>query len=556
MQLEGEIHEIDLVANLVELGREGFTGAIRFERDSVIKIVYFKDGEILSSSTNDRADTIDEILVNAKKIHRDHVKQALARRKETETLGDALLTLGFITRKELAWARRIQLVGILRSVANWDSGSFQIVPDYLPKREEGTRFPLAQIIIELIVTETDRAKVERLLPSTALISRAPDFDAQYAALGLNEEADEIVGHLSGEKTVAEIAAESKSDSFAVFKLILALATLGILTGAGLPQRSLEVSSSSTDFDFDDPPAAGVEESGFHSESSVPAEELYAHSASDVVTTLHPEAPTPYSSAATSPQEDFDVPPGKLDFDPALLAEEPAGGSLGPSEPIAVPVSNSYIRSKTFHTPKKRRSKLPVILLAVLLVGAGAFGSWKYFASSETGVTDAARPIPRAASQVPPSPVPSSTETGSPSAAAAQTTTAQGEAGTSGGSALAATTSAEPAAPPAAAVATPATQQATPSTYRSQAQEFARTAERSQFALQFEVVCQDASVRRAVAEGGSSVWFVPAKVGGRDCFRVLWGRYPSREAAGRAANEIPRGLRSSAPIPVAISRVVQ
>ena len=56
VMLEGEIRDIDLVARLVELWREQFTGAIRFENDGIIKIIYFKSGDVLSASTNDRTD--------------------------------------------------------------------------------------------------------------------------------------------------------------------------------------------------------------------------------------------------------------------------------------------------------------------------------------------------------------------------------------------------------------------------------------------------------------------------------------------------------------------
>lgn len=275
MSFEGEIGEIDLIEKLVTLGREHFTGAIRFENDGIIKIVYFKTGDILSASTNDRADSIDEILLRAGKVTREHVKQALAKRKESETLGDALLGLGFITRKELTWARRAQAIGILRSLRGWLAGQYTIVEDYLPKREEGTLFPLPQMLVELIVTETDRARFDRATDGgSAVFHKSADFDDAFRRLGLNQDAEDIAGHIDGSNTAADVAAGSGKDAFNVYKLLEALHVLGLLTKAqGTPQVSqgalhddfagvgvadaADVWQTDSKFDLDDEPAVAL-----------------------------------------------------------------------------------------------------------------------------------------------------------------------------------------------------------------------------------------------------------------------------------------------------------
>ncbi|HYK03512.1 MAG TPA: DUF4388 domain-containing protein [Thermoanaerobaculia bacterium] len=249
--LEGEIGQIQLIERLVELWREQFTGAIRFENDGIIKIIYFKGGDILSASTNDRSDSIDEILMRAGKVSREHVKQALAKRKESETLGDALLNLGFITRKELTWARRVQVVGVIRSIAAWTDGSFTIVADYLPKRDEGTLFPLPQVLVELIVTEQDRARFEQVLDGgEAVFTKTADFDDVWRRLGLNEDAEAIAVEIDGTKTAGEVATASNRDTFNVYKLLHALSILRILSRAEKPQAEPQ-------FALDDFATAGV-----------------------------------------------------------------------------------------------------------------------------------------------------------------------------------------------------------------------------------------------------------------------------------------------------------
>ncbi len=74
-----------------------------------------------------------------------------------------------------------------------------------------------------------------------------------------------------------------------------------------------------------------------------------------------------------------------------------------------------------------------------------------------------------------------------------------------------------------------------------------------YTLQFEIVCDPANVDKAMRSGGSSVWFVPISLKGRSCYRVFWGHYATRDAAERAAGEIPATLRESKPAAVEVPR---
>src|SRR5205814_2706057 len=254
----------------VELGPEQFSGAIRYEQDGINKIVYFKGGYLLSASTNDRTNAVDEILLRAGKVTKEHVKQALARRKENESLGDALLNLGFITRKELTWGRRIQVIGILRSVKTWDHGQYAIVADYLPKREEGTLFPLQQILIELYVTEQDRQPFERALDGgSAVLGKTDGFDEAFQKLGLNEEAAEIAANIDGTRSAAEIASASGKDVFNTYKLLEALRVLGLLKKEVKPDELGFASIGVAD--ADDSWSGGSEPAGFTTEAAPPVE---------------------------------------------------------------------------------------------------------------------------------------------------------------------------------------------------------------------------------------------------------------------------------------------
>jgi cytoskeletal protein RodZ len=631
MSFEGEIGEIDLIQRLVELGSEQFTGAIRFESDGIIKIVYFKGGDVLSASTNDRGDAVDEILLRANKVTREHVKQALAKRKESETLGDALLGLGFITRKELTWARRVQVIGIIRSIIGWKTGSYTIVADYLPKREEGTLFPLAQIIVELVVTDTDRTKSEQAMESgNAIFEKAPNFDDAFRRLGLNEDAEQIVAEIDGNSSAADVAARSGKDVFNVYKLLEALRLLKLVIPTGKPPVEHEVYGGD---------AWAVENPDFTLDDVAPAASPAPVADAPRVDSATMEIPainiaTPAASVWDDPVDDDQFSATEI-APPITPSAEPQWGfdeaQIEAARRAAVPlhaeneVPTSAMTSEVA-PPAPRKSSLLMPLLLLLLIAAGGYGGWMWWQKRQAAapapapvVTATKRSAPPTVTNTPPTttsaaatttqPVttsaaaitPTTTTRNVPPPANAQmvttsgvplTTTTRRNAGVSPAGPAAssppnvpkpqpATTSAArlttTTAPPriaakpttvpsgtthlertaAGATITNASTSAAPSTdatrakYDGMAGNFAAQ-QGGKYTLQFELVCETASVTRALSEGGEKVWFVRTSYRSRPCYRVFWGRFESSADASAASKELPASL-GSAPVVVKIPR---
>ena len=610
MSFEGEIGEIDLIERLVELGSEQFTGAIRFESDGIIKIVYFKGGDVISASTNDRADAIDEILLRANKVTREHIKQALAKRKESETLGDALLGLGFITRKELTWARRVQVIGVLRSIIGWTTGSYTIVADYLPKREEGTLFPLPQIIVELVVTDNDRSKSEQAMESgNAIFAKAPQFDDAFRRLGLNEDAEQIVAQIDGTRSAAEVASGSGKDIFNVYKLLEALRLLRLVTRKGKPPAEHEVSatSSSTKHGEVDNPDFTLEDvaatvPATPADDWAPAEgatmEIPAvHAAAWATAEAEAESQAPSGSvwdeaavATPAPARGIGAPPPLSGIAKTPLTPEPQWGfdeaQIEAARRASVPVRGqpdvptSIAPAKKAPKPRSRTG-LWVLILVVVLAAAAAYPAWQWWQSRNTPqpvVVHRPLPKPLRSAGVPPAGPGVST----PPAFIATTTTAN--------TVIPTTTVGSAPAPPLSrpvatatvaptvdhtstnaphlerttagvsitntpATNTPAASSGSSDAMRAKYDEMSRgfaSQKGGNYTIQFELVCETASITRALSEAGDKVWFVSTSYHGRPCYRVFWGRYETSTEALAASKQLPAGI-GAVPVVVKIPR---
>ncbi|HUO84589.1 MAG TPA: hypothetical protein VM534_05675, partial [Thermoanaerobaculia bacterium] len=429
-------------------------------------------------------------------------------------------------------------------------------------------FPMPQIVLELLVTEEDRSVIEaEMQGGRKVVEKGSDFEARYRRLDLNAEADRIGALIDGRRTASEIAGETSRESFMVFKLLYALQVLGLVrekSSSGLlpagrekPPVSREVSRPD-ESGFRPPELPGVVP-GLPPSLDPGNDELFDLGEEPVLT--HP----------TSDDEGEEIPPAAMDDETPPVADvveayagapveewdpesavEPSAESLDPGA-IELDRAAEMPRSQagetygvSRHPGGGGRKWTSLILILLLAAAAIAVGGWLMFRGEPPAPP--VRPKP-AVIGLPPT----------PGELAAVEETENDRAG-------------EPAAAPDVPVAeeAPAAGEVTASPrassaeeepdalrrrYLDQAADYARTTPRNGYTVQFELVCETSSVTVAIQHGGERVWFVSKEYGGRQCFRVFWGRYPDAESAARAADEIPARLRGSNPVVLAVAEVI-
>ena len=96
---KGTFAEVVLPALLVNAVNIRFTGMFRAERESIIKVIYFKEGEIAFASSNQPSDRLGEVLIKRGQLTREQLDMAMSKLEANVSLGCMLVELGYLSPK-------------------------------------------------------------------------------------------------------------------------------------------------------------------------------------------------------------------------------------------------------------------------------------------------------------------------------------------------------------------------------------------------------------------------------------------------------------------------
>ncbi|HWZ85636.1 MAG TPA: hypothetical protein VN032_05505 [Thermoanaerobaculia bacterium] len=588
---EGDVRGVDLLACLVALWRESASGSLQFSRSGATAGFEIAGGEIVASSSSDPRFETAAILVRAGKLD----TRTLERLAAPEGADRALLALqaGVLTRREYRWGEKIRAVEILSDLLAWLEGEYFFFRTTEAERE-GTepRLPIPRLVLELFLRSRDRSLVLKYLGGADVpLARAPQFDAEFATFGLTADAESVVRLIDGTSSAEQIASEAPAEAFSVEKLLAALVTLGLVhpsfaAGGAATERntvaSLAPAQAAREARYDEPPETDPRDAARTADGEdtedEEAEEESSDEADEFESDLDEAVPVEKERAEWELGEDFEREPAPAespmtdasfsgrpslepDLESAALAGEPRPSDIGgfdePREPEGSGVDRSLDATSDAGTPEpppdRRRGSPLLWVLAALVVAVGAV-LWVRSRGAAAAPEGSAAAAPTAtATEVPAVAAPPGVPASSPapptaapaSALPTRLPTAAVVARTRPTPRQASTKSAptKPVPAPVPAVAPETGRNTSRQHWLDRAAGDAKrlAADRkTRYAIQLELVCEVESLADAFQhDHAGTMWVLTTSFQGRTCFRVLWGRYATIEAARRALPGAPR-----------------
>jgi uncharacterized protein DUF4388 len=567
-EASGDIREVDLLAAFVRIWREATSGLLRFSRGAASAGFDLADGEVVAEHSSEPRFETAAILVRAGKLD----PAALERLSVTPGTDGALAALqaGLLTKREWKWGEKIRAIEILADLLSWPDGTYSFDAQARPVRSDFV-LSVPRLLLELFLRSRDRNLIEHQLgPTDVPLQRSSAFEDEFASFGLTADAESVVRLIDGRASAAEISEQAPAEEFAVLKLLAALKTLGLLeteTASGKEQapglseepevlkKAPEPQSSFDTWSAAKPYVLDERKPGLEEALDLPQIPL----------------PEPEGQEAAEQEQDWDAPePQVPPLEPReeLVEVEPIPTTWTDGSPEAVvdwepnaapldrPLDLGEIPPPAAERRGPRWGPLLAGFFAFLVVAVAA----TVFLRSRTVAPERPRPAevrPTAAASTPaaaPALVATSAPTRAPAPAPTSSPVRSAARATAPPVVVRPTRPAPtPTSAPARARAPESGRAAWLERARHDAQRL-RSDPKTRYAIQLELVCEVPSLAEAWRHDrpAGSIWLLTVPHGGRECFRVFWGRYGSLEEARRAKGGIPSYFMTSSNHPAVVS----
>lgn len=248
MALHGTLQTMSVpdLLQFLAVGRK--TGLLNFTHGKVVKGIYFEEGVIVGSSTNDPREYFGQMLIHYGKITEEQLQAAMEAQRtadpgpegntERRRLGQVLVDSGVLTNAEVVEVLEIRTLDVIYDLFIWKSGTFEFTaagplpPDFTRVRVEPNR-----VIMEGVYRSDEMARYKTLIPSDRTLMELGS--GWTSSIGLGKNTRQLLYYLEKRMSVAEISYNMHSSTFEVYGQLYELVQRGLARVSGELPEAIE-----------------------------------------------------------------------------------------------------------------------------------------------------------------------------------------------------------------------------------------------------------------------------------------------------------------------------
>lgn len=215
------------------------TGMLKFERAKIVKDIYFEEGLIIGSHTNDPKEYLGQLLIHYGKLDESQLRAALqVQRDSGGRLGEILISTGVLPQADVVEILKIRTLDIIYDLFLWEEAHFELHDNVRPPgyfiriKVEPTR-----VIMDGAYRSDEWKRYRSLIPSDrALLELRPGWTAE---LDVSKEVRQIFFFVEKHMSVAEICYNMHASPFHVYGQLYDLVNKGIAHVCGEAPKSFD-----------------------------------------------------------------------------------------------------------------------------------------------------------------------------------------------------------------------------------------------------------------------------------------------------------------------------
>jgi Domain of unknown function (DUF4388) len=232
MAIKGTLKTMHMTDLLQFLAAGRKSGTLKFDQGKITKQVYFKNGMIAGSKSNDPREYLGQVLLHYGKVDDAQLKAAReVQRTSGAKLGEVLVEQGFMTEDEVLAILKTRTLDAIYDLFVWTDGEFEFFDDEPPPDDlllievEPT-----SVIMEGIYRIDELARYKTLIPSDrSILELAAGWTA---SLKLGKEFRQILYFVEKRMSVAEICYHMHASAFHVYGQLYTLISEGVARVVG------------------------------------------------------------------------------------------------------------------------------------------------------------------------------------------------------------------------------------------------------------------------------------------------------------------------------------